>query len=261
MKNRVLLNIVLILSMIALAVFLWFKPASEAHPEQSISTLSKQAVTSIRIERPQQANIHLLKSDQQWTMLKPFPHAIRQEKAEQILGFVGASTQVQYSALDVNLAEFELDPSKVLSLQFNDDAKIQFGMIHPVSYERYILYGKVMGLLKEAVYGVLSSEVASFLDGSLVPLGRTLVKIDLPAPYDSTQTHIDIWKTAKAIEVLSWESENEPSLGKIQLYLDKNETLSYDILNSRDEWFLGNSKLKVKYQIPEDWVERLLPKS
>jgi hypothetical protein len=233
---------------------------SEVNPEQSISTLSKQAVTSIRIERPQQANIHLLKSDQQWAMLKPFPHAIRQEKVEQILEFVGASTQVQYSALDVNLAEFELDPSKALSLQFNDEVKVQFGMIHPVSYERYILYGNIMGLLKETVYGVLSSEVASFLDGSLVPLGRKLIRIDLPAPYDSAQTHIDIWKTAKAIEVLSWNNKNERSQGKIQLHLDKQETLSYDILNNRDEWFLGNAKLKVKYQIPEDWVERLLPK-
>lgn len=261
MKNRVVLNIVLILSMIALAVFLWFKLASEANLEKSISTVSKQAVTSIRIERPQQADIHLLKSDQQWTMLKPFPHAIRQEKVEQILEFVGASIQVQYSALDVNLAEFELDPSNALSLQFNDEAKVQFGMIHPVSYERYILYGNIMALLKETVYGVLSSDVASFLDGSLVPLGRKLVRIDLPAPYDSSKTHIDIWKTAKAIEVLSWNSENELSQGKIQLHLDKQEILSYDILNNRDEWFLGNVKLKVKYQIPEDWVERLLPKS
>ena len=251
MKNRLLLNGLLILVIISLASLIWLKPGIKEEQTQSLSHLSGNLVNKITIHRADQQDIQLEKKDQQWYMVSPQNIPASNIKVKLLLTLLSEKINSEYPAEGKDLKQFGLEPENI-SIQYNEESKIIFGMSHPISYDRYILKDNKILLISETVYGALKADIASFFNTHLIPTGKKVTKVELPESYPSGDNILTNWQLANAVEVFTWDSKKQPSKGTIKLSLNNGEKLQYEIVETLPELMLGNAKLKAKYQIPEE---------
>jgi len=158
---------------------------------------------------------------------------------------------------DYDLQAFELAENK-LEVQFNDE-RIRFGMQHPMSYKRYLLKGDEVLLANETVFNTLNAEAASFYSSRLLAKGEAVEKLVLPDAYEPNAKAVQQWQNLEALYVTAWNTDDEPSMGQVELHLKSGDKQVFDIISTTPELWLGNKVLNAKYQIPEADLPSLLP--
>lgn len=251
MKNRLLLNGLLILILASLASLIWLKPGVEKEKTQRISTLKEDDIHKITLQRADKQDILLEKKGGQWLVTNPYSTNASHIKVKLLLTLLSDEIKSEYSAKGKDLSQFELEPEKI-SIQFNDDNKIIFGITHPINYNRYILKEDKILLISESVYGALNANIASFFSTKLIPKGVQINKVALPKGYKLTDDTITNWQNANAVETFIWNKEKQPSQGTIILGVPNGKPIHYEIVETLPEFMLGNVALKTKYQIPEE---------
>ena len=257
MKNRLLLNSLLLIIIIALALFVWLKPNEEKQVSK-ISQLSRNDITSIYIHRSDKPDIQLEKKAKHWVMTAPYSATVTASKVTLLQTLVSEPIKSEYSAQGKDLKKFGLEPEKI-SIQFNQESKIIFGISHPVSYDRYLLKDNKILLISDTVSGAMKADVASFLSTQLVPKGSQISKIVLPEGYKIKDETAANWQRISAIEAFDWDQEKQPSQGSVNITLVDGKQLHYEIIETTPELWLGNTELKAKYQIADENTQDLLP--
>ena len=72
MKSRLLLNVALLLALIGLALYAYYRPTDEGEPEIRITQLSRDQIDRVRIERHNAADTEMEKRNGNWHMLRPY---------------------------------------------------------------------------------------------------------------------------------------------------------------------------------------------
>ena len=258
MKNRLLLNGLLLLFLVALSLFIWLKPNTGDKKNQLISQLTTDAVHTINIHRADKPDIQLTKKDKKWEMTAPYSAEVAASKISLLLTLLSEPIKSEYSAQGKDLTQFGLDPEQT-SIQFNTESKMIFGISHPVSYDRYVLKDNKILLISETVAGAMKADVASFFSTQLVPKGSQIRNITLPENYKLADDTIANWQLGSAIQVFDWDKEKQPSQGSVKIELGNGEQIIYEIIETSPELLLGNSKLNAKYQMAEENTQGLLP--
>ncbi|HHL19713.1 MAG TPA: DUF4340 domain-containing protein [Thiothrix sp.] len=262
MKKQVWLNVFLLMVIVLLiGVLIYLKPSMDVtDQQQGLFKTAIQDVKYIRIERQGQPAMVLVKA-KQWVLIKPALAPVNHEQVRHLLTIINEPIQHQLVRKKDDLKIFKLDAERI-KLTINDE-KITFGMINPVTHNRYVLKNTNIYTIKEIVYGALGSSVTHLLQHHLLPKSMRVTQIEAPSMFYQTKQARDSWSILEATNIADY-SADETILGIVSLTIQKSEsnneqnnkvpelittTLVFDILAIKPTLILGRADLKVKYTI------------
>jgi len=151
MKNKWLINIILLVMVLSISLFLFLKPTKIKQTKQfSISTFNLSDFDSIKIDFPSRASVILKKSSESWDMIEPIKGRADQFSVQKIISIVATSSSEKLPSND--LAKYGLDkPTMKLKLiHKGQEEEFIFGTYNSVTEDQYLLY-------KENVYLISGS--------------------------------------------------------------------------------------------------------
>ncbi len=151
MKNKWLINIILLVMVLSISLFLFLKPTKIKQTKQfSISTFNLSDFDSIKIDFPSRASVILKKSSESWHMIEPVKGRADQFSVQKIISIVATSSSEKLPSND--LAKYGLDkPTMKLKLiHKGQEEEFIFGTYNSVTEDQYLLY-------KENVYLISGS--------------------------------------------------------------------------------------------------------
>ena len=151
MKNKWLINIILLVMILSISLFLFLKPTKIKQTKQfSISTFNLSDFDSIKIDFPSRASVILKKSSESWDMIEPVKGRADQFSVQKIISIVATSSSEKLPSND--LAKYGLDkPTMKLKLiHKGQEEEFIFGTYNSVTEDQYLLY-------KENVYLISGS--------------------------------------------------------------------------------------------------------
>lgn len=133
-NSRNLLNAALLLAVVGIAAFLYFRPKPVEEPSFKVSTLQPEQISRIQVERPGSPPMILEKRGESWFLTAPLAARADVFKTRQLLDVATAASKQRLPATD--LARFDLDkPVATLTL---GTQVFRFGGINPLSQEQYL---------------------------------------------------------------------------------------------------------------------------
>lgn len=141
MKNRWLINIILLVMVLSISLFLFLKPAKIKQTKQfSISTFNLSDFDSIKIDFPSKASVFFKKSTESWDMIEPIKARADQFSIQKIISIVATSSSEKLPSND--LAKYGLDkPTMKLKLIHKGmEEEFIFGTYNSVTEDQYLLY-------------------------------------------------------------------------------------------------------------------------
>lgn len=141
MKNRWLINIILLVIVLSISLFLFLKPAKIKQTKQfSISTFNLSDFDSIKVDFPSKASVILKKSSESWDMIEPVKARADQFSVQKIISIVATSSSEKLPSND--LAKYGLDkPTMKLKLiHKGQEEEFIFGTYNSVTEDQYLLY-------------------------------------------------------------------------------------------------------------------------
>ena len=147
MKNRWLLNLVMLALVAGLVAFLYLRPKAnvDALSQHEVTSLKLADFTQVKVEFPTQKPTSFDKVDGVWRMTSPYKTRADQISVQRILAIIAAKSTEKFPNTD--LAKFGLDkPQLKLKLtKATGDEVFSFGTFNSVTEEQYVGY-------KDAVY-------------------------------------------------------------------------------------------------------------
>ena len=147
MKNRWILNLVMLAVVAGLVAFLYLRPKvnNVALSQHEVSTLKLADFTAVKAEFSAKVPTSFEKVDGLWRMTSPYKTRADQVSVQRILAIIAAKSTEKFPATD--LAKFGLDkPQLKLKLtKATGDEVFSFGTFNSVTEEQYVGY-------KDAVY-------------------------------------------------------------------------------------------------------------
>ncbi|CAM8380673.1 Domain of unknown function DUF4340 [Candidatus Methylopumilus universalis] len=151
MKNKWLINIILLVMVLSISLFLFLKPTKIKQTKQfSISTFNLSDFDSIKIDFPSRASVIFKKSTESWDMIEPVKGRADQFSVQKIISIVATSSSEKLPSND--LAKYGLDkPTMKLKLiHKGQEEEFIFGTYNSVTEDQYLLF-------KENVYLISGS--------------------------------------------------------------------------------------------------------
>ncbi len=179
MHSHSWLNLIMFVTVVALAAFLYIKPSLQEEVSYKISSLSAEAVQHIRISR-QDTLIELSRSDNRWQMRKPVQGRVNDVKVERILEILSATSQ--HLLPSVNLSRYGL-ASPVIELQV-DQELFSFGDLAPITSEQYVATRQQVFLISPRYAATLPVLPTDLLDS------RLFAEDEIPAEFALTHIHL-----------------------------------------------------------------------
>lgn len=277
LRQRWLLNGALL---ILIGVLVWLA-VHRAGQEKEVSSppltaLATEAVSQLRIERPNRASIVLEKSGTAWTLTKPVPARANPFNVESLLRVISAPGETRFTAKAGELVKFGLD--KPQSRLWLNDQEIAFGSLHPLNDRIYVLYQNEVVLIPGHYLGPVLYPYTNFIDSRLFEENRKLTSIRLPNftlslengawqknPPDNKLTSDRMnnfaaeWQNARALGVEKYSGK--PALDRIivaSMHDAKIEKLVLSILAYKPSFVLHRPEENLEYHFTEETGKRLL---
>ncbi|HUS25208.1 MAG TPA: DUF4340 domain-containing protein [Candidatus Binatia bacterium] len=210
-------NLVLLGVAGALGVAVWLgQKKDETGPP--LTPLKSGDVTKIVLEHPRAAAIRLEKQDGRWRLTAPVAVDAEVLEVSSLTALAERDTKEKLERAQLSLAELKLDPPEY-SLTLND-VKLDFGMVEPLQYRRYVKRGDEVFLLEDPPTAALDADYSDLVAKNLLPEGAEIARVELPklalvraadargwqlspadpkAGADQLQKMADAWRTARAM--------------------------------------------------------------
>jgi len=277
MRSRWLLNLALVILVLGLAAFLFYKRGQEEPTDESpLTALAAADITRLRLARPGQKEITLTKTGATWRLTAPLAARANPFNVERLLKLAGADSAVSFPAITGELGKFGLD--KPQARAWLDDEEIAFGALHPINNQIYVRYRDRVHLIQSHYYAPASYRYTQYLDTRLLEEGRKPVRLELPdftltlkegvwrrAPEDKTLStdrinkFVEEWRHARALGVNRYKKRR--ALGRVRIAFaadGKTETLTLAILGYKPDFILYRKDEGLEYHFPEETGRRLL---
>jgi hypothetical protein len=175
MKNRWLLNLVLLALVAGLVAFLYIRPQANtgAASQHEVSALKLADFTAISVEYPTQAATTFEKVDGLWRITAPYKTRADQMSVQRILAIIAAKSTDKFSASD--LAKYGLDKPQ-LKLKLTNAAGVEefaFGTVNPVSEEQYVAYKDAVYLLPGSYMEAATTQPIELIDKNPLTVSET----------------------------------------------------------------------------------------
>jgi uncharacterized protein DUF4340 len=270
-KSRNVLNLALLASVAALAVFVFRKEAENVGG--GISDLDPAKVTSVRLERPDQPALALEKHAGEWRLTAPVAARADPVRVQRLLQFLAATPARRLPAQD--LARFDLE--RPLARLRVDGREWAFGMLNPVTQEQYIRGGDWVYALDARLTADVFAPATRFFSPRLLGDGETPAAFEIgpmkleqregrwvvsPAPaeppsQDDINRWVNEWRLATAGGVQAAAGGSRP-LEEIRLRLTDGRALAFQVLAREPDLVLVRADEALAYRFSKAVGERLL---
>src|SRR6187549_634963 len=168
MKNRWILNLVMLALVAGLVAFLYLRPqtSNDGPTQHEVTTLKLADFNAIKVEFPTQAPTTFEKVNGLWRMTAPYKTRADQLSVQRILSIIAAKTQNKFTAED--LEKFGLDKPQ-LRLKLSGDVGTEefiFGTFNTVTDEQYVAYRDSIYLLPGSYAEAASTQAIEMVDKS-----------------------------------------------------------------------------------------------
>ena len=147
MKNRWILNLVMLAVVAGLVAFLYLRPkASNDEPSlHEVSMLKLADFTAIKAEFPAKVPTSFEKIDGLWRMTSPYKTRADQISVQRILAIIAAKSKEKFPATDLEKYGLDKPELRLKLTKATGDEEFSFGTFNSVTEEQYVGY-------KDAVY-------------------------------------------------------------------------------------------------------------
>jgi len=255
-----LLNIVLLVTVAALAWFAWYTPSREEAARVTLSPVKPAAVARIVLNRQGRPAVELERRGQQWWITAPLQVRADEFQVMRMLTILEAQPSARLPGTD--RARFDLDqPAAVLDI---DGVQYAFGGINSVTREQYVLRGDTIHVVELRHGAALPADAGALIRRALLgetdqPVAVTLPEfavrktggkwtltppaIDIGA--DDLQRYVDHWRMASAAAAEPYDGR--PAIADIRITLDDESTLSFGILQREPQLVLWRREHGLQY--------------
>lgn len=276
MKTRWLLNLALLLLVVALALFAWWRSEQQGRDTRaSLTSLSPETITRIAVERPPRAPLILERTTAGWRLLAPVKARANSFAVDNLLRLARAPIETSVTAPN-HPAQYGLEPTAA-RVRFNDIA-IDFGQMHPMQNWHYVRLDGATHLIGSRYYAQVVAPYNNYIDARLIEEGRTPVAFalggfrlertgdgwrrvpeDKELSGDRINDFVEEWRNARALSVDRYTGR--AVLERIQLTFgadDKTQTLTLGVLAREPELVLYRADEGLEYHFPQEVAKRLL---
>ena len=172
MKNRWLINIILLVMVLSISLFLFLKPSQIKQKKQfAISAFNLSDFDSVKLDFPSRASVIFKKGTESWEMVEPIKARADQFSVQKIISIVATSSSEKLPSND--LAKYGLDkPIVKLKLIHNGlEEEFIFGTYNSVTEDQYLLYKDNVYLISGAYSEAASTQPIELIDKS--PLSKS----------------------------------------------------------------------------------------
>ena len=274
--SRGRLNLVLLVTVVALASLTYFRPGTKA-PVLAVPLIALKAaqVRDIRISMPGQKTTELKRGDHGWQMEAPIAMPADPNLVRTLLDTLDITSEKQFPANDATLAKYGLDkPAAELWL---NDVHYAFGGLQPVDKLQYVLADGEIHLINPMLYYRIAHVPYWWIDKGLLPIGSHITAMQLPqatltldkhgswqlAPADASvsadaiQKLMDAWQQNLAIGVTP--ISKDPQEGEVSLSIaGQANPLRFAILKDPDFLVLARPDLGLQYELDSSLRDTLL---
>jgi len=273
-QRRVIINLVLIGTVIAVSMFLVNTGPPPSNPAVPLTAIAPQNIKSIKIRRAGKPELRFRKRNSIWLMTAPLEARANDNRINAMLQLLQAPSFSRLDAAGRNLARFDLAPPAVI---LEEDAhEFQFGGTNPLEGRRYVMIGATIHLIPDGLLPQLQQGPAFFISPRLIPEDTLLQEISLPGCRLNYVNHAwqspdapDLenavlerlaanWLAATAVAIGSLEPA--PSLGEIRITARNGESIRFEILQREPLLQLARTDLNLSYTMPAGAAEALLLK-
>lgn len=171
MKNRWLVNVFLLVMILSISLFLFFKPSQIKKSKQfEISNFSLSDFDAVKVEFPSKASVFFKKNNGAWEMIEPIKGRADAFSVQKIMSIVAASSSEKLPSND--LTKYGLDKAIVrLKLMHKGlEEEFIFGTYNSVTEDQYLLYKNNIYLISGSYSEAASTQPIELIDKS--PLSR-----------------------------------------------------------------------------------------
>lgn len=204
MKNRWILNIVMLAIVAGLVAFLYLRPEQGQSDKATfpVTSLKLGDIQQLSVEFPAKAPVVFEKIDGYWHMVKPYKNRADQLSVQRILSVIAAESEVQFPAAD--LAKFGLDKPQLKVVMTNDTGEqvFTYGTYNSVTEQQYVNFQDHIYLLNGRYSEDARTQPIEMVDKNLLSPSeaKQVTGLDL--------AHLEQWEEAQlkvGIEDGSWK--------------------------------------------------------
>ena len=284
MKNRWLLNLVMLAVVAGLVAFLYLRPQAniDAAPQHEISTLKLADFTTIKVEFPTKAPTSFEKVDGIWRMTAPHKTRANQLAVQRILSIIAAKSAEKFPTTD--LAKFGLDNPQI-RLKLTNTAGVQefvFGTFNPVTEEQYVAFNNAIYLLPGSYAELASTQPLELVDK--IPLAKEEINQMIGFDFSRLEQWVDVrlnvdltngkwsvnapnakitqnemnewldfsWKQAQANKVELYTPDRNAGYPTFDVKLKNGKSVRFDKIQESPDLLLGRPDEGLMYHFQSD---------
>ena len=271
MRRAGWLNAALAAIVVALGIFLYFRPAKDAAIEQPLSGLKPQEVRSLRIERARAVPIVLVRKEDTWFIEAPIAARADDARVMQLLAIVEARSA--HRLPPGNRERFGLEPPQARVIA--DGQPFSFGLVNDITREQYVMAGDAIYALHPRYGAALPESAVQMASRRLFGPGEAPARIALrdfaveqrdgkwtlaPRAADLSQDDfirwVDEWRLASALRVEPGPAAR--ARDEIRIRLRNGGELTLSVISREPELVLARSDEKLQYRFGAGLAKRLL---
>lgn len=162
MRQRLLINLVIVLIAAALATVAWLDVGRDGAPSR-LTALEADTVKVIRLQRQDRDDVRMERRPQGWWLTEPVEARASDFHVRQVLALSELRSEVQYTTREVDPDEAGLTPPRVRVAL--DGTGIRLGAQDPVDDGlRYAMVGERVHLVRDRVMPLVGGPWWNFLD-------------------------------------------------------------------------------------------------
>ena len=194
MNTRTLLNVTLAGVAIMLGLVVFYKPGLAPPPAPaSITQLSADSITSIRVTRTERMPLTFVKTANGWQLENHGSLPASEFQLHALLGVLSARPGRSYPADALDLADAGLDPPQATLLL--NDTLIYIGGTTPLDRLRYVQHDDTVYLLNDTYQHLVNADWTNFVERRLVPADAVLTGLQLP-DFTLTRDEAQQWQVS-----------------------------------------------------------------
>lgn len=282
MKERWLLNLILIGMVAALTLLVIFKPGKNDDAQNiALTELKTETIDHIRIQHGAAEVIVLQKTDDSWHLSQPLKARANHYKAESLARLAESRSQTRFEAKPGELGKYGLD--KPQTTVWLNQQEIRFGDLHPLNNALYVSHQDAVYLIPAHYFASANGPYTDFINTRLLEESVKPVAIKLPGfsltlvdgvwrreprdeklSADLVNTFIEEWRHAQALSVGHYGDGKILQTITMSLVDNKQEqdkatrTLELGILAYKPEFILYRKDEGLEYRFTEDTGTRLM---
>ena len=272
---RVWRNVIVLLVVAGgLAWLAIFGPRNNTGPETaSLTALQPEAVTRIRLERPHQDPVVLIRGASGWRLRAPFEARANPIRAAALASLAGATTNITYDTAQTEPEALGLGASAVI-LQLND-TRLAIGTREDVRGLRYVRNANRVFLVQDRFYHHVTATSAGFVDPAVLDPQERVSSIVTPAfeiesggnglrwrpesafaSADDAATLLSVWRGLSALSVgfANYRAKWQPAA---TVTFDSGASVRFMYRTSQGRVWLMRPDLDLEYELPRSRAKTL----